>query len=392
MKLNVVISVLLTGALATGVIAQDKIPYNGYEELRDKASELSDGGKFHEAYETLSKLNKNDSSYLYSLTSQSYYLINDEVLDSTEKYEGALELLEQGLNNEDAESKYYYYINKAASLSNLGRDEEALAVYDEALKKYNKSYYFYYQKGLTYERLKKFDKAVKMYKQAIIYNPFYADSHLKLGYIAYRCENITEALICLNIYLMLNPDGENSINVLEATNTIMSASVDVEDALEIEVSKDDEAFEDIDLLINNHVALQDKYKIKNKLDIALTRQNHLLLAQLKKFSGEGGFFDTHYVPFYQWLAKNDHFDAFMYTICFSAQNEKFRKILDSKVNDIKAFLPQGLNELGDSFGKLEMEFNGKRQTVHCFYNENYKLQAIGEMKNDKKNWLLEGLL
>ena len=170
--------------------AQDKIPLLDYDDLIEKSQEYSEDGDNHKAFETLSKLNKNDSNYLYSINTLAYYLLNDDDMDDS-KYDKVIKLTDEGINNKDLKSKFYLYINKAAAYYNKKEYKNALNVYNEALKNFPRSYYILYHKGLLLEELKDFDQAAEMYKQSIILNPYFDESHLKLGYIAYRSNKLS---------------------------------------------------------------------------------------------------------------------------------------------------------------------------------------------------------
>lgn len=366
--------------LFSTAVAQEKFPFIDYETLLTESRKLSDEGNFNNAYKEIIKLNKNDSNYIQSLISKSYYLINDEVRDST-KYNEAIEVTQIGIDSKGANSKYNFFINKAAAYIQLKKYKESISVYDDALKLYPKNTNIFLKKASVYELMKNYEKASEMCKTSIIYSPFNADAHLKLGSLAYKCNNITEALMCFNIYLLIKPDSEKSNKVLNAINTMVSAKYD-EKQLDIMVSEDDESFEEIDLIINNHIAISKKYKISTKIKIAIAKQNHLMLEQLKTYEGNDGFYHKHYVPFYNWIRDSKQFDNFIYTICFSSQNDEHKKIISSKIKDIKVFIKKAYNELGENFKENELLFNGKKQQVTCYYN-NYTLQSIGQLTNNK---------
>jgi antitoxin component YwqK of YwqJK toxin-antitoxin module len=367
--------------LLSNLYAQDTIPNNDFDKISEKADQLSTDEKYHEAYLEYDKINKNDSNRVHSLISKSYYLLNDEQLDST-RYDLVVEMMDEGINHSDVLSKLNYFINKSVTLSKQKKYKEALKTYDEALLIYPKNSNLYYRKALIYESLNQFDEAVKMYKKSILLNPFKPDAHLKLGNLCYKSNKITEALICINFYLLLNPDGENALNVLSAINTIVSSNADVEEPIDVEISNDDESFEELDLILNNHISLDKKYKIRNKIKVALVKQNHLLLEQLKDYEGNNGFFHKRYVPFYNWLRENDHFNNFTYTICYSSTSDEYTKFIQSKTEDIKSFLGLAFQQIEKDFSENNIEFNGKKQPVNFYYEKN-KLVGIGIKEGDK---------
>ncbi|PWL24270.1 MAG: hypothetical protein DCO96_14815 [Fluviicola sp. XM-24bin1] len=101
--------------------------------------------------------------------------------------------------------------------------------------------------------------------------------------------------------MILNPDGERSFTVLQVYNSLMSEKY-TEDLIDIEF-KDSESFEEIDLLISNFASLNKSFKIPNKINLALVKQNYAMMKQLSGFEGAGGFWDKYYVPLHQYISE-----------------------------------------------------------------------------------------
>ena len=91
--------------------------------------------------------------------------------------------------------------------------------------------------------------------------------------------------------LMIEPDTDRGFALLKYMNEIASSKNENDPIKDLIVSDDDEAFEDIDLIINNRVVLNQDYDTKTKIEIPLVKQNHALLEQLKSIEGNGGFWD-----------------------------------------------------------------------------------------------------
>src|SRR5690606_14543155 len=151
-------------------------------------------------------------------------------------------------------------------------------------------------------------EAINALQNAILYNPMYASPHLKLGDIAYREEKMAQALMSYNFYLLLQPDAPDSFHVLQNLNARVSAKNPNTAKPGVVFSPDSESFKELDLIINNKIALNDNYKTGNEINIAFVKQNHALLEQLKKYKGEEGFWAKTYVPFFQWVSEEDKFD------------------------------------------------------------------------------------
>nr|WP_321221556.1 tetratricopeptide repeat protein [uncultured Psychroserpens sp.] len=350
--------------------AQDKIPFIDYEDVAKVAIDKASKEDFKGALEELNRINKNDSTYCSILTSKSYYNILLELFDD------AIAVTNEGIAlNCDSESKLYFYINKGVSLVETNRFEEAIKVYDKALEEFPRNSRLWYNKGLAYEKVNNTAQAIKAYQQTIIYNPIHRNAHLQLGNICYRQNLISQALMCYNMSLMIEPDSDRGFALLKYANEIAAAKNDNEPDPDLEVSADDEAFEDIDLIITNRVVLDSDYETDTKIEIPLVKQNHALLEQLKNIEGNDGFWDTYYVPFYKWIAENDLFDGFTYTINYAIKNKDYEKVIEKNKDKVDEFVSAYVNQLYEIFSD-----NPKRQLSHSY--EEGVLRGEGLFKNN----------
>jgi tetratricopeptide (TPR) repeat protein len=277
------------------LFSQDKIEYIDFEEINENILEYSEQKDYVSIIQQLDRINKNDSIYNSTLLTKSYYLIQ------LEKFEEVIKVADEGLSDEKSAIRNSFMINKGLALAELKRYDEAVNVYDEALKETPKSYLLLYNKAIALEGLKKYDEAVQLYKESIKINPFYPRSHLRLGNICLRQDKTAQGLMCINMYLLLYPDGENSFSILNSINEAVSGKLNREEISGLKVSIDDESFEEIDLILNGRIALNEKYKIDNDITIAYVKKNHALFEKLKNYKVNGGFWDINYVPFYKWI-------------------------------------------------------------------------------------------
>jgi antitoxin component YwqK of YwqJK toxin-antitoxin module/tetratricopeptide (TPR) repeat protein len=367
--------ILLVAALCSylTVNSQEKISFVDYETVAKNTAEKASKEDYTGALEELNRINKNDSTYCSVLTSKSYYKI---VL---EKYDDAIALTDEGLALScDSESMLFFYINKGVSLVETERYDEAIKVYDKALEDFPRNPRIWYNKGLAYERVDDISAAVKAYQQAIIYNPIHRNAHLQLGNICYRQQLISQALMCYNMSLMIEPESERGFALLKYMNGIVSSKNENEPITDLVISEDDELFEDIDLIINNRVVLDSDYETDSKIEIPLVKQNHALLQQLKNIEGNDGFWSTYYIPFYKWIVKTNNFNDFTYTINYANKNEDYKKIVARNKDEVDEFISAYVTQLYEIFSD-----NPKRVSSHNY--EDGVLQAEGLFKNNTLN-------
>jgi len=279
--------------------SQDKLEYVDLNEIAKKATESSKNNEYVKVLDALNNISKNDSTYCSTLTSKSYYLLQ------LKKYDEVIQITDYGLKNGCVGYDDYFYINKVVAY--IGKEEfnKAIEVANEGLRFFPKSKKLWFNIGASYEGLKMIEKAVSAYKKTILLSPLYPQPHLKLGNICYKQEKMAQALMCFNMYLLLDPEGEQASEVINSLNSFVSASNINEADSSIQISSDDVSFEDIDLVLSQNVALNKKYVTGNKINIDLVKQNHALLELLKEFSGNNGFWDSKYVPFYNWVSEKN---------------------------------------------------------------------------------------
>lgn len=378
MKKNIAIGLLFLSSFA---FSQEKIPFVDTEEIINKIRESAQIQDYDKAIEYVDLINKNDSMYLSLLTSKSYYLMGQK------KYEAALAVIDIGLNAESKEPKLYFYINKGVALSSLERYTEALALYEKGLAMYPKNYLLWYNKGYILEQLNKIEEAVKAYQTSITLNPYYKKAHLQLGNLCYKQQLMAQALMCFNLYLLLEPDTEDAFNVLKSLNSVVASTNSNIKNEALSISKDDSSFESIDMVLNNRIPLNKDYIVDNPITVSLTKQNHALIEQLADHKGNGGFWDQKYIPIFKWIKQENLFDAFVYTISFTIKNEEYKKIINKNVEVVQKFVAAFKDKWAETMQNNLVTINGKTKKVFYNYSGNY-VSGIGEFDGEKPqgNW------
>ena len=120
--------------------SQEKIPFIDYEIIYASVIESANEQDYDKVLEHLNTINKNDSTYCSTLTTKSYYLI------AKEKFDDALDVTNEGLSSDcDQTSKLFLLMNKGVSYSSQEKYNEALSVYEEALKEFPKNPKLWYR-------------------------------------------------------------------------------------------------------------------------------------------------------------------------------------------------------------------------------------------------------
>nr|WP_299387586.1 hypothetical protein [Allomuricauda sp.] len=374
MKYNLlIVTVLLIGFHSS---AQEKIPFIDYDSVYEKVNENSEKGDYDKAYELLGQISKNDSTYCSVLVSKSYYLM------AQEKYEEAIVQTDEGLNSTNcADLHSSFYINKAIAYLKQDKDQEAINTCDEGLKRFPQNVSLTYNRGVALEGVGRIEDAIAAYQKTILLDPFFTKSYLQLGNICYKQELMSQALMCYNMFLALEPDGSNAFNILKSLNNTVQSKNENTRNPDLEVSVDDDTFEEIDLILNNRLALNENYDAGNEIKIALNNQNHALMESLKSYTGNGGFWDTKFVPYYQWVVNSGNFNAFCYTIAYSIENETYKKIVEKKIDEIQEFYDLSKEKWAELVKNNTVEVDGKKENTTYYFEDGY-VKGIGKSVND----------
>jgi antitoxin component YwqK of YwqJK toxin-antitoxin module/tetratricopeptide (TPR) repeat protein len=350
---------------------QDSLEFYDTKFILSKIFEAENNNDYEAAIQWIDKVNENDSIYNSLITNKVSYLLE------LEKYDEAIEICNKSLNEKN-EFSYYYYLNLGVAYLRLKKYDKAIQTFNTALKEFPYQHMLYYNRGIAYEGLDNFKNAADDYIECIKINPFYQNAHLKLGFICYKNHQIAEALMCLNTYIFIDPENDFSLNLLSWLNTNVAAE-NKEENINIKISKDDKLFDEINLLIENYIALSKKYKYKNKIKLNIIKQTHLLLTQLQDFEGGDGFFSKTYVPFYRDIMKEGHFDGFVYHICQALQEGKYKSIVNANKAKIAAFVDWAIPKFYSYFSTRKMLIDGKEETVTFWLEDLKYLSAIGSM-------------
>jgi len=293
---------LTIGLISIVSVSQEKLPRIDFDLIEKEIADRAKENDFVKVLESINRINKNDSAYYPLLTSKSYYLLQQK------KYEEAIKAADEGISSEDKHSKVFFYTNKGVALTNLKNYKKAIETYNEGLKYYPRNYLLWFNKGVVFEAMGEVNKAVQAYTESIILNPMNRKPHLQLGNIFYKQERLTQALMCFNLYVLLAPDANGTIDILKSLNNIVVAKNSNIRNENLELLEADDSYEDIDMILNAKIAMNQNYKTGTEFNLALVRQNHAMLDQLKEFEGEESFWNDKYLKIYNWISENNYFD------------------------------------------------------------------------------------
>jgi tetratricopeptide (TPR) repeat protein len=229
------------------------------------------------------------------------------------------------------------YDLKGSALDDLGRHEEAVDVYLEALNRFDmNNTRLYYNLGLTYYRMGERDKARDSLAQSLMNDPFHPSSNFLLGKICYEQGRKSQSLYCLSYFLLLEPYTERSG---EAHSTIEQLMSGKEEGIIISSAGNFTAFDIMLSLLfidDEETAgggpeasaadgeLSSDERFMEKLETFFYAGQAPLVQSLRQTENHSPVDDLwweFYAPFFSRLAESEHFETFCRYIRMSVSPE-----------------------------------------------------------------------
>jgi len=352
-------------------LSQDKPEIINAADLFKKGLDFYDAQDYENALKEFQKIPENDTAYFSAVVEQvlTYYQLK--------KYEEGIAIGKKALT-----LKLYLspelYIDMGSCYDNLEKYDEAIKLYDEALKLFPKNNFLYYNKGYSLSKLEKSKEAFECYKKSAELNPFHARTHFALGALAMNEGKTALAMLAFSTSILLDPSADISNNALVCINEMASTKyMESTKPTGIDVTDGDD-FSDIDMLIQNYVALDKKYKVKSSLQLPFVKQDYLIFDKLPDNSDNKGFWSKLYIPFYKRLLKENKFDLFANYLLIASANESHKKIVQKNKSRLISFTDWIRDTWDNQHRKCKIEFNGKMQDVDVFRsNRRYAISSIG---------------
>ena len=267
-------------------------------ELIKKANGLHDKKEYKKAIEIYKQINRSDTNYsntLFELSLTSY---------ADSQYDNALQYAKEGIKL-FPEDFARFAVQAANALDELGKSEDALKYYDEAIKKNPHDHIMYFNKAITFLKLKKYAEAKMYFEQCLIINPYYSSAHYHLGDIFLDEGNLIPSMLAYKTYLLLAPEGRFLKNCINNLDAIAKVTDDVLAKVKARKLSKEDNFELLQQIVLSKIALDAQYKLQVKLEDKMVRQIQVVNEKLAYKAGDKGFAMQFYVPLYSMLFQDD---------------------------------------------------------------------------------------
>lgn len=376
----------LTQFLIVLVLLSGSLALRGQQNLQEKERsifiiergvKLHDDEKYEEAIAEFKKVHRNDSNY---------YLASVEILNSylalNKNVEGIAlcdHLLK--LKNEYTPNILIY---KGDFLDHLKKYEEAQKVYETGAKDYPLNHSFYYEMGVSKLNQKKYDEAYPLFIKAIRLNPFHTASHLQMGLLARRSNNITCTMLAYQFSLLCDGTSKRAQGIVGDLEKISKLELEPDTLLTVKVFETENDLSELESIIKSKVALSDKYKSKTDLQFDVVKQMQLLIENIGKYKDVKGFYNEFYGKFFSELQNAKYFEPYAYFCLRGMEVEKVNKWLLKNKSDVDKFELWTYHYMCETMANYPENLNGKVVNVPHWFNNNF-IVASGLQNAQEQN-------
>ena len=204
-----------------------------------------------------------------------------------------------------------------------------------------RNYLNYFNIGYTYSRIGNYKKAMESYQEALRCNPFHASSHLHLGLLCARQNQLTRALLSLETFLLIEPSSGRSNQKLVFLENLCKNYVDTIFGEYLEPVFDNDLLADVDHLIASRLVLKNAFPLAIDFDIALVKQTDMVLKKIPFDTNVADFWVEMYFPFYKQVRDQNFIAPLLYTLLRSTKTEKVNDWNEKNEKLVNSFFDLG---------------------------------------------------
>lgn len=376
MKNKVLILSVISFLQISSIISQDKIQYQSAIDAFVEGIEYYAEEEYEDAFEAFAQINYNDTAYFQAQVLAISCASIDGRFDTI--YNLASEVLKVRRKNPLKET----FLNaKGKALIEKERYEEAITLFDLSIKEFPKSALLRYNRADAKYKSDDYNGAVEDLQDAIRFNPRSLISQIKLGDICAEAGQLTRAALCYNAALLIDATDGTTLKTITKLEALYAGDVEEKD-LKLEFLEEED-FEDTDILIENKVALNPKYKAKCKLKYNFIKHNQLLFESIVNNSSDQGFWSQNYIQIFSDIYTRGYFPDYSYYNCILVENPSAQKIINKKVSKIKIFMGWRASQYTNNMNNRIVRENGAYVENNLHHTGMYGFDYEAEEENGK---------
>jgi antitoxin component YwqK of YwqJK toxin-antitoxin module/Tfp pilus assembly protein PilF len=374
---NKFLKILLTGCFVV-CFFQSNSQVNALENSAEfimKGIEYHGDQKYQSAVKQYEKVHRNDTNYALSLYEKSLSLL------AGEDFKECIIACKEGVKLPPSSNEAYFYITYGSALSDLEDFDESIAIFKKGIHLYPHNSSLRFNLALVQLRAKKYDEGLNTLYKNLEDNPFHGKSHLLLGEIAKQKGYPTKTLLAYSMYLMMEDRSAAGQAILQNIDAYANSKMDDEGEYE-GITLANDGFGNLDELVFNKIAINDKYKTPSYFKFPYVKQLYLISSSLDQIEAdEDDFWIRFYIPLVTQLMADDEFRGFTSYLLRSGKtyNATIAKGIEKSSKDKSAFI----SWFQDNFTEMYAMHTVNNKKVQYHY-DNGKLLAIGNFSSDSK--------
>ncbi|MBO0357222.1 hypothetical protein J0X19_04645 [Hymenobacter sp. BT186] len=295
---------------------------------------------------------------------------------AAKRYPEAIEAAQRALNLRYADPQPYITLGSAEDESK--HPEKAVAAYQAGLKRFPYYQSLWYNLAVTQIGAKQFQPGLSSLQRSLELRPTHAGSHYALAKLAARQGQTSHAMLSLLTYLLIQPDSESSNSVLVELEKQASHAADIAETDRIPAFLPNEAFRELDLLLDSKVALRKDYTSKVKFDANLVKQLQLLVEKFPSTTASpDDLWLRLYGPLVEGLRQGENLTAATYFILSSADDKKAAQWVKGNKSKVDKML-EALSPAILRFREQQpLVREGKPTMLKGWFDDDARLQGIG---------------
>ncbi|GAB2456145.1 hypothetical protein GCM10011375_04200 [Hymenobacter qilianensis] len=277
----------------------------------------------------------------------------------------------------------------ATAQESQGNAKAALATYTEALRRFPYNQILWYNQGVSQGLVNDYPAALASWQRSLELSPLHGSTHYQLAQLAIRQGQPARALISLLTFLSINPDSRD---ILILAEQISSNALELDAKEKLTPFVPNEAFRELDLLINSKAALRKDYNSKVKFNANVVKQAQLLVEKFPVAGpNETDLWLRAYTPLIQVLRQDENLIAFTYLILSSADDKKaagWVKSNKGKIDKMVEAAGPAINQFRAY--QTSSTVQGKPTRIKAWFTGEGKLEGLGDGEGTGEKAILRG--
>lgn len=317
------------------------------KNLVEDGIELHNNGEYNAAITKYDKALAIDTGNLLAMTEKAYSLV------AIHKFEESIIYCKKVLEKNPADKRFStLYVCYGNALDGLNQKDNAIAMYDEGIKKFPGNSLLYFNKGVALYSIYRDEEAIQNLQKSLLINPNHASSHNLLGHELQLNKNRIPAIMAFSRFLVLEPLGKRSVENLEIIKDLIKGNVEKRKDSSVAITmpsenrkestggnnQKDNNFRPAEVMLSMASAMDiDDNKSKSAI-AALADKFALLCSSLKQYAKDNhGFYWSFYAPYFIEMKERNLLQTFAYIISASSDDQTVQPWLDSHKKEVNEF-------------------------------------------------------